>query len=185
MLRVYGHYKCLILSLRRSTLDARLTSKDGPALKGLNLRGYASFSQPTSAPSPNSLRAYQRSSNIEPTVGYIKPNICHQNYFVIKGSNIYFDLKHASNRAYTGLVWQGVISSAIEFIFIQNRWRINVSGKWRVYSSCWMYLTLSGLNLPLSSSSTTSRELLSQFLTCSGWSWFHVGEKLRKIAMYW
>ena len=32
---------------------------------------------------------------------------------------------------------------------------------------------------------TTSRELLSQFSTCSGWSWFHVGEKLRKIAMYW
>ena len=30
-------------------------------------------------------------------------------------------------------------------------------------------LTLSGLNLPLSSSSTTSRELLSQFSTCSGW----------------
>ena len=30
------------------------------------------------------------------------------------------------------------------------------------------YLTLSSLNLPLSSSSTTSRELLSQFSTCSG-----------------
>ena len=29
-------------------------------------------------------------------------------------------------------------------------------------------LTLSRLNLPLSSSSTTSRELLSQFSTCSG-----------------
>ena len=29
-------------------------------------------------------------------------------------------------------------------------------------------LTLSTLNLPLSSSSTTSRELLSQFSTCSG-----------------
>ena len=29
-------------------------------------------------------------------------------------------------------------------------------------------LTLSSLNLPLSSSSTTSRELLSQFSTCSG-----------------
>ena len=34
--------------------------------------------------------------------------------------------------------------------------------------------TLSGLNLPLSSSSTTSRELLSQFSTCSGWRWFDV-----------
>ena len=30
------------------------------------------------------------------------------------------------------------------------------------------YLTLSSLNLPLSSSSTTSRELLSQLPTCSG-----------------
>ena len=30
------------------------------------------------------------------------------------------------------------------------------------------FLTLSSLNLPLSSSSTTSRELLSQFSTCSG-----------------
>ena len=29
-------------------------------------------------------------------------------------------------------------------------------------------LTISSLNLPLSSSSTTSRELLSQFSTCSG-----------------
>ena len=35
-------------------------------------------------------------------------------------------------------------------------------------------LTLSSLNLPLSSSSTTCRELLSQFLTCSGWKWFDV-----------
>ena len=33
-------------------------------------------------------------------------------------------------------------------------------------------------------SSTTSRELLSQFSTCSGWRWFDVGEKLKKIAMY-
>ena len=41
------------------------------------------------------------------------------------------------------------------------------------------------LNLRLSSSSTTSRELLSQFSTCSGWKWFKVGEKLKKIAMCW
>ena len=46
-------------------------------------------------------------------------------------------------------------------------------------------LTLSILNLHLSSSSTTSRELLSQFATCSGWKWFEVGEKLKKIVMYW
>ena len=36
-------------------------------------------------------------------------------------------------------------------------------------------LTLSSLNLPLSSSSSTSRELLSQFPTCSGWRCFEVG----------
>ena len=35
-------------------------------------------------------------------------------------------------------------------------------------------LTLSSLNLPWSSSSNTSRELLSQFSTCSGWRWFDV-----------
>ena len=32
---------------------------------------------------------------------------------------------------------------------------------------------------------TTSRELLSQFSTCSGWRWFDVREKIKKIAMYW
>ena len=32
---------------------------------------------------------------------------------------------------------------------------------------------------------TARRELLPQFSTCSGWRWFHVGEKLKKIAMYW
>ena len=36
----------------------------------------------------------------------------------------------------------------------------------------------------LSSSSTTSRELLSQFSTCSGWRWFNVVKKLKKIAMH-
>ena len=46
-------------------------------------------------------------------------------------------------------------------------------------------LTLSSLSLPLSSSSTTSRELLSQFSTCSGWRWLDGGEKVKKIAMYW
>ena len=45
-------------------------------------------------------------------------------------------------------------------------------------------LTLSILSLPLSSSSTTSRELLSQFSTCSGWRWFDVGVELKKITMY-
>ena len=41
-------------------------------------------------------------------------------------------------------------------------------------------LTLSSLNLPLSSSSTTSRELLSQFSTCSGWRWFENGWQIEE-----
>ena len=48
-------------------------------------------------------------------------------------------------------------------------------------TSGWLLLTLSGLNLPLSSSSTTSRELLSQFSTCSGWRWPEVVWKLKKL----
>ena len=40
-----------------------------------------------------------------------------------------------------------------------------------IYHSKINPLTLSSLNLPLSSSSTTSGELLSQFSTCSGWRW--------------
>ena len=36
-----------------------------------------------------------------------------------------------------------------------------------------LVLTLSSLNLPLSSSSATSRELQPQFSTCSEWRWFH------------
>ena len=36
----------------------------------------------------------------------------------------------------------------------------------------------------LSSSSTTSRELLSQFSTCSGWKWFEEGGQSKKITMY-
>ena len=32
----------------------------------------------------------------------------------------------------------------------------------------------------LSSSSTTSRESLPQFSTCSGWRWFKVGEKIKE-----
>ena len=46
-----------------------------------------------------------------------------------------------------------------------------------------MYLTLSGLNLPLSSSSTTSRELLSQFSICSGWRWCDVKIKENCYAL--
>ena len=45
-------------------------------------------------------------------------------------------------------------------------------------------LTLFSLSLPLSSSSTTSRELLSQFSTCSGCRGLDVVSKLKKIAMY-
>ena len=45
-------------------------------------------------------------------------------------------------------------------------------------------LTLSSLNLPLSSPSTTSRELLSQFSTCSGWKWLEVGYKWKNILLF-
>ena len=41
-------------------------------------------------------------------------------------------------------------------------------------------LILSSLNLTLSSSSTTSHELLSQFPTCSGWRWLEVLGKWHK-----
>ena len=41
-------------------------------------------------------------------------------------------------------------------------------------------LTLSNLSLPLSSSSTTSRELLPQFLTYRGWRWLEVSGKWQK-----
>ena len=44
-------------------------------------------------------------------------------------------------------------------------------------------LTISSLNLPVSSSSTTSRELLSQFSTCSWWSWLEVDGKWKKILI--
>ena len=45
-------------------------------------------------------------------------------------------------------------------------------------------LTLSSLSLPLSSSSTTSRELLSQFSTCSRWRWLEVGDKWKNILLF-
>ena len=40
------------------------------------------------------------------------------------------------------------------------------------------------LNLPLSSSSTTSRELLSQLSTCSEWRWLEVGGKWKKYIVF-
>ena len=46
------------------------------------------------------------------------------------------------------------------------------------------FLTLSSLNLPLSSSSTTSRELLPQFSTCSG-RCLEVCDKLKEITLNW
>ena len=45
--------------------------------------------------------------------------------------------------------------------------RVNVNSTTVVYSLHFSSLTLSSLSLPFSSSSTTSRELLSQFSTCS------------------
>ena len=61
-------------------------------------------------------------------------------------------------------------------LILLNRW----------YYSHWewnVYLTVSSLNLPLSFSSTTSRELLSQFSTCSGWKWLEVSSKWKKYIV--
>ena len=46
-------------------------------------------------------------------------------------------------------------------------------------------LNLSSLNIPLSSSSTTSRKLLLHSLLVVDEDGFDVGEKVKKIAMYW
>ena len=70
-------------------------------------------------------------------------------------------------------------------IEIKNQGERSFSGAHTTNKTFKMMLTLSGLNLPLSSSSTTSRELLSQFSTCSEWRWFEMVEKIKKIAMYW
>ena len=70
-----------------------------------------------------------------------------------------------------------------------NRWKPNMCKYWYfnthfVPNNC--NLTLSSLNLPLSPSSTTSRELLSQFSTCSGWRWLELGGKWTKyIVIIW
>ena len=53
-------------------------------------------------------------------------------------------------------------------------WKNTLIHRWFNLANAGSALTLSGLNLQLSSSSTTSRELLSQFSTCSGWRWFDV-----------
>ena len=58
-----------------------------------------------------------------------------------------------------------------------------------ILKSCWSEskfsikrccLILSSLKLPLSSSSTTSRDLIS---ICSGWRWLEVGGKRKKISL--
>ena len=43
--------------------------------------------------------------------------------------------------------------------------------------------SLSSQNLPLSSSPTTSRELLSQLSTCSGWRWLKLVANEKKISL--
>ena len=45
-------------------------------------------------------------------------------------------------------------------------------------------LTLSSPSLLLSSSSTTSRKLMSQFSTCSGWRWLDVGDEWKNILLF-
>ena len=54
---------------------------------------------------------------------------------------------------------------------------------WASVADAGPILTLSCLNFPLSSSSTTSRELLSQFSTCSGWRWLEEGGRGRKLLI--
>ena len=74
----------------------------------------------------------------------------------------------------------------------QHSFSVSVCQTWRhmTLSQYWFNKlpaskTVSGLNLPLSYSSTTSRELLSQFSTWSGWKRFDVVYELKKIAMSW
>ena len=72
----------------------------------------------------------------------------------------------------------------IYFYVCQSIFILGTVFKHQALGQCYHPLTLSSLSLPLSSSSTTSRELLSQFSTCSRWKWFDVGDKLKKITMY-
>ena len=67
--------------------------------------------------------------------------------------------------------WCVIVWSMIFILFYNDRFT----------SHCNNSLTLSSLNLPLSFSSTTSRKLLSQSSTCSGWRWPEVGDKLKKL----
>ena len=85
-----------------------------------------------------------------------------------------------------GPVWNVSFSTPDQTGTLHYRWSLHaqsadeskhsVSTPWRSQDT--YCLTLSGLNLSFSSSSTTSRELLSQFSTCSGWRWFDVVGKL-------
>ena len=59
----------------------------------------------------------------------------------------------------------------------------NSSDRFTMRTTWYRLLTLSSLSLPLSSSSTISRELLSQISTCSGWRWLEVGVKREKILL--
>ena len=74
-------------------------------------------------------------------------------------------------------IWHKIKLSVLagHFVPVYLFWKIlsRVPSYNRLYNVIWS-LTLSSLSLPLSTSSTTSRELLPQFSTCSGWRWFDV-----------
>ena len=72
--------------------------------------------------------------------------------------------------------WYSIKPTLFECVMHEAPWGlINITRS--LHGPVFNSLTLSSLNLPLSSSSTTSRELLSQFSTCSGWRWLVVGDK--------
>ena len=94
-----------------------------------------------------------------------RANSCRQSIDWLDTEKLTFILKHPPS---SDRVQSRQLSFSIRLIHCY--WELN---------DC---LTLSSLNLPLSSSSTTSRELLSQFSTCSGWRWFEVGKNVRKLS---
>ena len=78
----------------------------------------------------------------------------------------FLDFSKAFDTMPYSLLWYKLIKSGVhgKLLTVLNCMYANLKSSVRTHSG----VTLSSLNLPLSSSSTTSRELLPQFLTCSG-----------------
>ena len=74
------------------------------------------------------------------------------------------------------IIWR---NNYIYCIIIHDKLNLNDVTFYNIY----IQLTLSSLNLPLSSSSTTICELLSQFSTCGRWRWFEVGGKWKTMLL--